>query len=64
MINTIAPCFTQNVANDISEMINIVKKIFVKRLQILGSVNHPTLFILCQLVLDKGIKESILNLYC
>ena len=48
----------QNGANDISEMVNIISRFFVKKIQILCSLDHPILFKFCQLV-EKIVRNYI-----
>ena len=49
-----------NGAYDISEVINIMYKFFVKQIQILSSSNHPILSKFCQLVVKIVDKELLI----
>ena len=64
MINILASfnCFNfrnlfENDANDISEMVNMIKRSFVKKLQILHSLDHQILFKFSQLGVNTIVKE-------
>ena len=47
----------QNGANDISEMVYIIRQVFVKKIKILCSKDHSILFKFCQLVVNIDSKE-------
>ena len=47
----------QNGANDTTELVNINSRIFVKKIQILCSYYHPTLFKFHQVVVKTFSKE-------
>ena len=47
----------QNGANDISDMVNIICRFFVKKIKILCCSDHPILFKFCQIVVIIVSKE-------
>ena len=47
----------QNGAYDISIMVNLISRFFVKKIQILCTLDHPILFKFCQLVVKIVSKE-------
>ena len=56
------PKLLQNGANDILEMVNIICRVFVKKIHILCIWNYPILFKFCQLevqIVGKGTNQNI-----